>query len=136
MCATRRAWAVVHDDFYTTLSQVLGVLVLSLMWDSQYLQRLARQERPRRQAGTHGVWFWTKPRVRIYSLMVAAALIGGIGAAMSVLGGFLKDTAPLRITLIAVLALGLVTLLTRLSSDIITATRATSATPVIPPPED
>jgi hypothetical protein len=123
----------VHDDFYTTLSQVLGVLVLSLMWDSQYLQRLARQERPRRRPGAHGVWFWTKPRVRIYSLIVAAALIAGIGAAMSVLAGFLPDTTPLRIMLSGVLGLGLITLLTRLGSDIITATRAA---PVSPPPED
>jgi hypothetical protein len=112
----------VHDDFYTTISQVLGVLVLSLMWDSQYLYRLARQDRAR-------VLFWTKPRVRIYSLAVAVALIAGIGAAMGVLGGFLADTTPLRTGLYAVLGLGLATLLTRLSADIITATRAPRPAP-------
>ena len=122
-----------HDDFYTTLSQVLGVLVLSLMWDSQYLQRLARQNRPRRGPGTDGVLFWTKPRVRIYSLIVAIALILGIGTAVSVLGGFVPDTTPMRIFLTAVLGLGLATLLTRLSADIINATRTPRADP--PPGE-
>jgi hypothetical protein len=117
----------VHDDFYTTLSQVLGVLVLSLMWDSQYLQRLRGQDRSR-------VLFWTKPRVRIYSLVVAVALIAGIGAAMSVLGGFLDDTTPLRVSLFGVLGLGLATLLTRLSADIITATRTSPPPPGSPLP--
>jgi hypothetical protein len=120
----------VHDDFYTTLSQVLGVLVLSLMWDSQYLHRLTRQDRSR-------VLFWTKPRVRVYSLVVAVALIAGIGAAMGVLGGFLEDTTPLRVSLFGVLGLGLATLLTRLSADIITATRAPAlptVSPISPPP--
>lgn len=116
-----------HDDFYTTLSQVLGVLVLSLMWDSQYLHRLTRQDRTR-------VLFWTKPRVRIYSLIVASFLIAGIGAAMGVLADFLDDTTPLRIGLFGVLGLGLVTLLTRLSADIITATRMPPAPPA--PPEE
>ncbi|WP_433789556.1 hypothetical protein [Actinoplanes sp. CA-252034] len=116
-----------HDDFYTTLSQVLGVLVLSLMWDSQYLLRLTRQDRA-------GVLFWTKPRVRVYSLIVATTLIAGIATSMGVLGGFLDDTAPLRSGLFGILGLGLATLLTRLSADIITATRAPAAPPQ--PPQD
>jgi hypothetical protein len=63
-----------YRDFYATIAQVLPVLLLALMWDSAYLLRLRRQHRPHRRTDPNGVWFWTKPRVRAYTLVVAAVV--------------------------------------------------------------
>jgi hypothetical protein len=71
-----------------------------------------------------GVWFWTKPRVRMYLLFVAAVLLAGIAVSLLVLAGALADAAGLRGVLMAGLLLALVTLLVRIGSDIVGATRA------------
>jgi hypothetical protein len=112
----------VHDNFYATLAQVFPVLLLALMWDSAYLVRLRHQRRPHRRTAPGGVWFWTKPRVRAYTLFVAASLITCMAVATLVLAGLLPDSPPLRIALTAGLILALATLLTRISVDIIRAT--------------
>ncbi|WP_125617928.1 hypothetical protein [Actinomadura sp. WAC 06369] len=39
-----------HQEFYTTLAQVFPVLLLALLWDSRYLERLREQERRSRAA--------------------------------------------------------------------------------------
>jgi hypothetical protein len=110
-----------NRDFYSTMAQVLPVLLLALMWDSNYLQRLRTQPRPSRRVDPAGVWFWTKPRVRVYSLVVTGVLITGIAVSLLVLAGMLGDTAWLRGVLVGML---LVTLLVRIGSDIVGATRS------------
>lgn len=112
-----------NRDFYSTMAQVLPVLLLAWVWDSNYLQRLRTQARPSRRIDPAGVWFWTKPRVRIYTLFVTAVLLAGIAVSLLVLAGALADLAWLRGMLVAGLLLALVTLLIRIGSDIVTATR-------------
>jgi sterol desaturase/sphingolipid hydroxylase (fatty acid hydroxylase superfamily) len=113
----------VNRDFYSTMAQVLPVLLLALMWDSNYLQRLRKQARPLRRVDPAGVVFWTKPRVRVYSLFMTVVLITGIAVSLLVLGGMLADVSWLRGVLMVGLLLALLTLLVRIGSDIIGATR-------------
>lgn len=112
-----------YRDFYATMAQVLPVLLLALVWEANYLQRLRAQPRPSRRVDPAGVWFWTKPRVRAYSLFVAAVLVTGIAVSMLVLAGALADAAWLRGVLVGILLFALVTLLVRMSTDIVIATR-------------
>jgi hypothetical protein len=112
-----------NRDFYSTLAQVLPVLLLALVWDSNYLERLRNQPRPLRRVDPTGVLFWTKPRVRAYSLFVTVVLIAGIAVSLLVLADMLADVAWLRGMLAAGLLLALVTLLVRIGLDIVGATR-------------
>jgi hypothetical protein len=114
----------VNRDFYATMAQVLPVLLLALVWDSRYLERLRRQTRRSRRVDPKGVLFWTKPRVRVYSLFVTSVLIAGIAVSMLVLSGALSDRAWLRGVLVGGLVLALVTLQVRIASDIVSATRS------------
>jgi hypothetical protein len=113
----------VNRDFYSTMAQVLPVLLLTLMWDSNYWERLRTQPRRSRRVDPAGVFFWTKPRVRLYSLFVTAALIGGITASLLVLAGTVADVAWLRGVLVAGLLLALLTLMVRIASGILGATQ-------------
>ena len=72
--------------------------------------------------GSGGGFFWTKPRVRIYTLFVTAVLLAGIAVSLLVLAGALADAAWLRGVLVTGLLLALVTLLVRIGSDIVGAT--------------
>lgn len=112
-----------NRDFYATMAQVLPVLLLALMWDSNYLQRVRGQSRRLRRDDPGGVWFWTKPRVRLYLLLVAGVLVTAVGVSLLVLAGALEDTAWLRGVLVGALVLALVTLMVRIGSDVIRATR-------------
>jgi hypothetical protein len=113
----------VYRDFYATMAQVLPVLLLALVWDSDYLRRLQKQNRALRGSGTDGVRFWTKSRVRVYTVLVTAVLIGSIAVALLVLAGALADTAWLRGVLVVGLVMALATLFVRISADVINATR-------------
>src|SRR5260370_40019020 len=115
------------SNCYATLAQVLPVLLLALMWDSAFLVRLRRQRRPLRRDDAKGVWFWTKRRVRIYTLAVTAEVVISLAITMMVLANLIPDSHWLRITLLAGLMVLLATLLTRISVDIIGATSATQA---------
>jgi hypothetical protein len=70
------------------------------------------------------VWFWTKPRVRVYTLAVTGEVIVSIAVTMLVLAGLIPDTRGLRIALSGGLVLLLITLLTRIAVDVIRATAA------------
>jgi hypothetical protein len=109
-------------DFYTTLAQVLPVLLLALMFDSGYLERLRKQSRPARRHDPSGVLFWTKPRVRAYVLVVVVVAVGSTAIALLVLAGMLPDSLALRFVLVAGSVLVLGTLLTRVGIDVIQAT--------------
>jgi hypothetical protein len=112
----------VYQDFYSTIAQVMPVLLLALMWDSGFLRQLATQDRPSRKIDPNGVRWWTKPRVRVYVLTVATLMITTIGVAIAVLAGLLPDSRPLRAALTGALVLALATLLTRVSVDVLAAT--------------
>jgi hypothetical protein len=115
----------VHADFYTTLAEVLPLLLLAFIWDSGFLARLRSQHRPLRSAGAGGVRFWTKPRVRVYTLGVAAIVVVCTATAVLVLAGVVADSRALRIALSAGLAVVLLTLMTRITIDVLWATADT-----------
>jgi hypothetical protein len=113
-----------HRDFYGTAAQVLPVLMLALVWESRFLERLRDQDR-RRRGLDHpgGVLFWTKPRVRVYSIIVSASIVLGTVLSVGLLAGLFGDSVVLRAVVFGCLLLGLLTLLTRISVDVLDATR-------------
>jgi hypothetical protein len=128
----------VTSNFYATLAQVLPLLLLALIWDSDYLVRLRGQRRQPRRSDPAGVWFWTKPRVRVYTLGVAGIVIASISVVILVLAGLVPDSRALRIILTAGVLLVLATLLTHISVDVVqsTSTRerpGPDAQPAAPP---
>jgi hypothetical protein len=54
-------------ELYTTLAQVLPLLLLRIPWDRHWLDKLP--SRILRTASSPGVIFWTKPRVRLHSFL-------------------------------------------------------------------
>lgn len=118
------------ENFYATLAQVLPLLLLAFIWDSGFLARLRRQRRLPRQVDPAGVRFWTKPRVRVYTLAVAGVEVVSTAVTMFVLGGLIPDSYPLRVALSGGLVLVLLTLLTRIVLDVLWATT------VVPHPAD
>jgi hypothetical protein len=125
----------VDENFYATMAQVMPVVLLALVWDSRYLDRLRAEPRtPRRQDPVHGVRFWTRSRVRVFSITVFGLLTAGIAAAMLVLGGVLHPWLALRLLLLGILGLGLGTLAVRIIVDVIAAT-APSAPATAPAPQ-
>ncbi len=123
--------SALESNFYPTLAQVLPVLLLALIWDSAYLVRLRHQQRLPRHSDPAGVWFWTKPRVRAYTLLVTGETITSIAITMLVLAGLIPDTFVLRLAMTAGLLLLLATLAVRITVDIIRAT-ADSPPPAAP----
>ena len=115
-----------RDNFYATLAQVLPLLLLAFIWDSGYLRRLSREDRHVSKGGGTGVWFWTKPRVRVYTLFVAGVVTGSMAVAIFVLGGIIPDSYALRLTLSAALVLIIATLLTRITVDVLRATNSSA----------
>jgi hypothetical protein len=125
----------VYRDFYTTIAQVMPVLLLALMWDSGFLERLRGQSRPLRKVDPDGVRWWTKPRVRAYALTITTVMISATGAASAVLAGLLPDSRALRAAITGATVLALATLLTRIWIDVIAATaRPEGAGPDRPAP--
>jgi hypothetical protein len=120
----------VAGNFYTTLAQVLPLLLLAFIWDSGFLARLPQQRRLPKKTDPAGVLFWTKPRVRVYTLLVAAIVIVSIAVTIFVLGGLIPDSHALRIALCAGLVLVLVTLATRITVDVLGATTSAAKPPV------
>jgi hypothetical protein len=114
----------VAGNFYPTLAQVFPLLLLAVVWDSRFLERLRRERRlPRKVDPAEGVRFWYKPRVRVYTLLVVGAAVVSMGVTVFVLAGVIPDSYALRLTLSCVLALVLLTLLTRISVDVLWATQ-------------
>jgi len=121
-------------NFYPTLAQVFPLLLLAFVWDSGFLARLRRQRRLHRKDDPAGVRFWTKPRVRAYTLLVTGVAVIATGVTVFVLAGVIPDSYALRLTLSCALALVLLTLLTRISIDVLWATQpAPDAAPYGPP---
>lgn len=114
-----------YGTFYSTLAQVLPLILLAFIWDSGFLARLRGQPRRPRREDPAGVLFWTKPRVRIYTLTVAAVVIASTGVTLFELGGLIPDSRALRVVLSAGLVFALGTLLTRITYDVLAATAPT-----------
>ncbi|SCL28515.1 hypothetical protein GA0070616_3708 [Micromonospora nigra] len=111
-------------DLYATSAQVLPVLMLALLWESRFLERVRQQSRlPRRLDPARGVLFWTKRRVRFYAGFVATMSVVGTGVAVLVLAEALPDGPVLRAFVCGCVLLTLGTLLTRSLIDIVLATR-------------
>jgi protein-S-isoprenylcysteine O-methyltransferase Ste14 len=110
-------------DFYGTAAQVLPVLLLALVFESRHLERVGRERRrPRRVDPAQGVRFWTKGRVRAYTLAMSTVVLGDTAACVLVLGDMLADSRPLRTAVITGVLLAAVTLLFRIWVDVIGAT--------------
>jgi hypothetical protein len=122
------------DDFYMTIATMLPVLLLALIWDSRAMENIRLQDRQlRKDDPVHGVWFWTKRRVRIYTLVVATVIVTAVGLSVLRISGVLSNTLPLRIFMLASVALTLGTLLTRIWVDVIAATASPPAPGDVPP---
>jgi hypothetical protein len=126
----------VFNDFYASLAQVLPVLLLGLMWDSTYLARLRDQHRRHRRVAPDGVWFWTKPRVRAYTISVSIIIVLTTAASLLVLAGLIPDSYALRVGVSAGTAVALGTLLFRIGADIVVATRPNTIEPYRDDPPD
>ncbi|TYB43959.1 hypothetical protein FXF69_23630 [Actinomadura chibensis] len=105
------------------MAQVLPLMLLALIWESRYLEGLRAEER--RSRGTDpvgGVRFWTKSRVRGYSIAVASVVILDTGLSVFVLAGVLHDSGWLRGLVLGGLVLALASLLFRITVEILNAT--------------
>lgn len=109
-------------DFYSAMAQVLPVLLLAVVWDSRFLDRLGQERRPARKADGSRDWFWTKPKVRAYGWFVTAVIVLAIALTALVLAELLPDGPVPKFGVLAALVLTLGTLLTRLWVDIYRAT--------------
>lgn|GEM_PF-3481431 len=116
-----------HGDLYTTVAQIVPVLLLALMWDSAYLDRLRSEHRPARRNGSAG-FFWTKPRVRAFILSIAILVMATLLLDVLVLAGVVPDAAPVRAAVVGGLVVAMGALLFRIWVDVVraTATRADS----------
>jgi|SRR5215467_6821816 len=116
---------MVASNFYPTLAQVFPLLLLAVVWDSGFLERLRRQRRlPKKEDPAKGVRFWYNHRVRWYTLGVVGFAVASMGVIVFVLAGVIPDSYALRLILSGVLALVLLTLMTRISIDVLWATQA------------
>ena len=85
-----------HDDFYTTLAQVLPVLLLAFIWDSAYLERLRGQEPADAGSGSRGRPVLNESRVRPFTLFVAALVVASIAITMLQLAASSPDSFALE----------------------------------------
>ena len=113
-----------HSELYTTVAQVLPVLLLALMWDSAYLARLREQRRPSRRRDPGGGFWWTKPRVRLHILSVASLIMGDILLVVLVLAGVVPDVPAVRACAVAGVVVALTSLMCRVWFDVVEATQA------------
>jgi hypothetical protein len=119
-----------YRDFYATMAQVFPVLLLAFVWESRFLERISHEARLTRRHDPSGVLFWTKPRVRVYLLLVTSVVVVNIMVCVGELAGLVPDRLVTRVFLIGGLALMLGTLMTRIAVDVISATRTA------PPPSN
>ncbi len=111
------------------MAQVFPVLMLALIWESGYLERLRTQVRPSRRADPVTGVFWTKPRVRAWIIAVSGIAVGEVGLTAAVLASAVPEGPPTRAIVLAGLAVVLGTLLTRACVDIWHSTKEPEHSP-------
>jgi hypothetical protein len=110
-------------DFYGTTAQVIPVLLLALIWESGYLDRLKKQDRSNYK-------FWKKSRVRKWGIFMAVSALSAEAAMMLVLADVIDEgTIPRWIGLVG-LGVLIGSLVVRLITDVLDATREVEAVPV------
>jgi protein-S-isoprenylcysteine O-methyltransferase Ste14 len=78
-----------RSDFYANTAQVLAIVLLALVWDSRYFDKLDQSRQNAR--------FW-KPRiVRIYSVPVAILVILALALCLAVLAGVFTNSTWTRV---------------------------------------
>ncbi|AEV84377.1 hypothetical protein ACWT_3354 [Actinoplanes sp. SE50] len=98
--------------------------MLAIVWESSFLDRLRRQQRLTRREDPHtGVRFWTKPRVRLWTITVVSTAVLELGLIALVLANVVPDALAARVVVLVGLAVVLATILTRAVVDIMGATR-------------
>jgi hypothetical protein len=113
-------------DFYGTTAQVIPVLLLALIWESGYLDRLKKQDRSKYK-------IWKKPRVRVWGIFLAVSALGAETAMMLVLADVVdKGTIPRWIGLVG-LGVLIGSLVVRLITDVLEATDEAEAAPCSAP---
>ena len=111
-------------DFYATMAQVFPVLMLAIVWESAYLDRLrSKPRRTRREDPASGVRFWTKRRVRNWTITLVAVTVAEIALITLLLANVVPDAPAYRWVVIGGLTIVLGTILTRAVADILDATR-------------
>lgn len=121
----------VARDFYATTAQVFPVLLLALVWESRFLERLRSQSRASRAQDPLRGFFWTKPRVRAWTLLVTGVTVTEIVVSVGVLSDAVPDHPAVRAVVCAGLVLVLATITTRAVVDIVEGTAD-----LAPPPTD
>jgi hypothetical protein len=89
--------------------------MLAVVWESAFLDRLRTQDRS-------AMRFWTRRRVRIWTISIVAITVGEIGLITLVLADVVPDSRFARGVVLAGLACVLGTIMTRATVDIIEAT--------------
>jgi hypothetical protein len=105
-----------HTDYFASAAQVIPVLLLALVWESNYLQMVKSEALEHRR-------FWTQARIRLWSRVILPYSIATEGLAFAVLAGWVDDSGIQRGVVAAGLAGLLVTLLVRMISDVDQHTR-------------
>jgi hypothetical protein len=114
----------VYRDFYATMAQVLPVVLLALIWDSKYLERLEGETRGKRGSGAADeVWFWLKERVRVFTIALTGLLVASLSTCLLFMAGVVGDADWLRVLLVGVLILALATLFVHITVAVLRATR-------------
>jgi hypothetical protein len=100
-------------DFYGTTAQVIPVLLLALVWESNYLSDVKGRTTAR---------FWTKPRVRAWALFMTAAALVGEAVAVLVLADVLGASDVTKVLGLLGVAVLLGSLAVRVAVDVLAAT--------------
>jgi len=99
------------SDFYANAAQVLAIVVLALIWDKKYFNKV-------RTGAFNNRRFWKPWLIRLYSTLFAIVAIGGMAVCLAFLSGLLSDSTPLRVGVRWGVALVLFTLLFRMFTRI------------------
>jgi hypothetical protein len=108
-----RGAVALMSDFYGTAAQVLAIVVLALVWESGYFEKLRTKTFPH-----SGWWRWTRTKVRMYSVTAAVLVLADLALCLAVLAGVWNNSTALRIIVGAGVGLALGTLLFRMISHI------------------
>src|SRR4051812_15587025 len=102
--------------FYSTIAQVIPVLLLALVWQSGYLDALKARV-------PSEVRFWTPERVRMWILVIAGVSVVGEATAILVLAGVVSESDVGKSLGVLAVAVLLGSLSVRVVVDVVAATK-------------